>query len=83
MLPLVCVNYLRLTPSEINYNVSDKCVAEESKIQAHHGANGEHGKRSQVQCVQRTFGRQVRNHTLWPVDRPNVCIQRTEENKER
>jgi len=63
------------------YNVFDECVTEKSKIQAHYGANGKHGKRSQVQRVQGTFGRQTGTCTFRSMDRSNVRLQRKEKDK--
>jgi len=69
------------TALRISHNVFDKCITEKSKIQAHYGANGKHGKRSQVQRIQRTFSGQTRTCAFRPLDRPNVRLQGKEKDK--
>lgn len=64
-------------------DVPDERAAEKGEVQAHDGADGEHGQRAQVQRVPGTVGRQTGADTLRPVDRPNVRVQGAEEDQER
>lgn len=76
-------DFTRVPKFKSHRNVPYRCFAEKSQVQAHHGVNGKHGQRTQVQRVPGTFGRQTGNYTFRPVDRPNVRLQGAEENTER
>lgn len=63
--------------------MADERPTEKSQIQAHHGADGKHGERTQVQRVPGTVGRQTGTGALRPVDRPTLGVQGTQEDTER
>jgi len=82
--PYECVPtaHVRRPRSKRNH-VPDERATEKSQNQTHHGADGKHGERSQVQRVPWTFGRQTRADTLRSVDRPERRVQGAEEDTKR